>query len=1238
MACKGSVDTIKLDGCNAVIVNYDISPATPHLNATIISNDELRIVVDDDAGAAGTYWITLYGDFCAEPFKYVVQTPPPDIDTIAGEIDVCPGIPYTYMAESHPVPNTTYEWSIVGGSVSPASGSQVVTVVWDNMAMVRELSVNRVNTEMPFCPGNPFTLGVIVTPTAVNITGLDTVCANSYTKYESNFELGDYYDWLVEDLTLGSIAGANGNHNVNIMWKDVTVQSTTRIFLEVRRCDSIVYDTFTVVINPSAEPEFLVAPSTACPGYEYFEVTPGGTSYQWEVVQSAFSQNTGSVNSCNIIFPKNNTAAPIIYTVKVTVSGGLGTSPCPPNGVVTWDIEILPSPDANASVDGPIKLCLGQSMSTNLIGTHTTNAPAPYTYTWLRDSAYYAGTQNTTTSVPGNFNFVVEADNGCKDTSNTVVITEDSCKIYSNNCNITPPAAWITGNPNPDCGENPYQLYISNNSGNYSLEFSTAPAWVNGLEIGFNKPGIYDIYYTEHWGPDTCDGEDTWQITVYMIPDYKPLIECGTGNDYLVTLQDFTAYAAGHTIDDAEWDIYDNTNSVLVATGLLASNFPISLEAGNSYTITQYVSVDNHSINCTKEYLLQLPEKTAIQMILIDSMPDVCEHYSLAFDVIVTPASTTSISYYWEFLPSEGASKLKNPHSEFEYDVNNPTPLIHLTVIDQFGCILEADTIINIYPNDLDIDLINADTVCSDEIVTLGVDVLSGNPLLYQWSWHTEHQYTLADYYDVHRSGMYWVVVHDMYACRRMSNNQESVIIISVPIPEIKGKTNYCEDETVILSAGLGTGVSYEWFRNSAPIGTNNPFVIDEGLPPGTYEYELMITVNDSITGYQCNRSSTKTVYIHPTPADPYIDNVQIIDCPAYEIEITAAHPDPGTFNWSTGGFGPDITVYAGGAYRVWFTDLNGCSSYTDAVIPPAPEMYEAYFPKGCYPTCDNQRNDLNLYLPPSAWFVYWAWLLNGNIDASGNNSPVAEYAVTQVGEYQLVLENDYCTDTLGVMSITDTTCIDCIDVFADVTGGALPNIDFECNTAIPGRYYAYISITNSYTANATYFLSSDLGPVFPSVGTVAATTNIMPILEFNSMQLPVPDTIRVRILMLYDDGKRCYHYVDVPIDSCNFDEQRGEAPPQEDPKMPTAQPELLVYPNPAADKVTIAYSYTGSALLSKCMSIYDVHGRKIAEYRPKEKQGMWQLPLAPWTNGIYLVRMEENGQTIQTQRLVISK
>ncbi|MEB2778125.1 T9SS type A sorting domain-containing protein [Algoriphagus sp. D3-2-R+10] len=81
----------------------------------------------------------------------------------------------------------------------------------------------------------------------------------------------------------------------------------------------------------------------------------------------------------------------------------------------------------------------------------------------------------------------------------------------------------------------------------------------------------------------------------------------------------------------------------------------------------------------------------------------------------------------------------------------------------------------------------------------------------------------------------------------------------------------------------------------------------------------------------------------------------------------------------------------------------------------------------------------------------------------------------------------------------------------------------------------------------------------------------------------------------------------------------------------------ILVFPNPANQTMTINYNYGQANDGRRRITVHDIMGRKIAEAPESSYNASHSLNLANWAQGIYVVRMEENGRMVHTVQVTVT-
>ena len=82
----------------------------------------------------------------------------------------------------------------------------------------------------------------------------------------------------------------------------------------------------------------------------------------------------------------------------------------------------------------------------------------------------------------------------------------------------------------------------------------------------------------------------------------------------------------------------------------------------------------------------------------------------------------------------------------------------------------------------------------------------------------------------------------------------------------------------------------------------------------------------------------------------------------------------------------------------------------------------------------------------------------------------------------------------------------------------------------------------------------------------------------------------------------------------------------------------MLLYPNPASSSVTVQYSYGTEGRKARAVTVYDMTGREVRRQPLSEAQSTVTISTTDLAAGTYLVRLMEEGKTLQVQKLSIAR
>ncbi len=1191
----------------------------------------------------GVWLINAVGDFCVNPLNVYVEGTPAAIDSVVGDDTVCLNRVYTYRAYND-VPGTTYEWEAIGGNVLPASGSETVDVVWTSPG-TKQLRVRHEPDAEPHCDAPVFTFNVIQEVIDPAITGDTAPCSNAHRWYNSHYNRGDAYDWSIYPDSVGSVVANYHSPDARVLWNNVVAPTPAYVIVKAQKCDTAVSDTLRVTVQPPPPVYVTTDTPVICPGTGIILTSHGiADSCIWNFGDGTTAHALGG--SIYHLYPNNITSDNIVYNVSVTPI--LPADPyCPTAGVGFYHITVLPGPLAYILSNDDDVWCPPNDSSA-MFGTVTDNIGG-LTFQWFRNGAAIPLTDTPDYMAPAgagisHFHMVVTASNGCTDTSNTISF-EANCTVMPGGSHDTLTHHDSTGYLGGSCDMGETTASISHGCNTITLTGSTAgyPTWyaytppnpgdgwtnfplwsrisASSAVAHYDVPGVYRFAYVVNYLPEGVGSgcRDTVYVrdTVGVIASYRTLIRCGPDNSDSVFYSDNSSHLSWWHITDHTW------NDGLTPTGTGISFLGI-YTAGSTITMTETVSgtESGNPFSCSITKPVHLPARLP-HFGYTFSPNNICEGIPVTF----TPATTAGVaSFLWQF-GNDGTNRLVSPNCSYQNDGSSFLLQFttHMTVTDTIGCIFDTSVgLVNIYDNNLLGTMDPGSVVCPGSTpfsISYSESPLEGFPTSYAWS---NGDSTFVPYNDVYNTGAYTVKVYDAHQCRFVPLNVENVKVLRVPTAQIRGRLNYCTNEQINLNGYAGHSVSYQWFVNG-----DGPMNIDHisfyEYAAGTYTVTLVLSMYDTADAVgPCTDTAVAILHVLPAPDAPGITGPVPVDCDLYHLQLTATASEAGTFNWSNSDFGPVADVYTGGAVSVRFTNMAGCSSYAQTVVPAAPSYYFQYLPSGCYDICKD-RFPITLYGPPHVPFDSWEWRKDGDVESSGTGV-MDPYVVPGTGEYQWVLGNGLCDQKSNPLDITKIACDNCDKINVDVKR-------IECNSGDPVTYTIYINLVDPYSGD-TYTVGTDGGPLMPFSGTITSTSTLL------TLSLAVIDTdattVTVYVELTHHDGTKCLYKKVVHLPDCSWIAEKPIADTSKANQL-TVSTAMLVYPNPATQMVTISYDYGDQPFSERSIAVFDQLGRRTQSLQVIDSHGNWPLNTNDWTPGVYIIRMEGDGKALQTQRLIVN-
>ena len=878
-----------------------------------------------------TFSVTVRDNACPQNgqqvFTYAITVNPHPVIQTTGNQSVCLGQPATLSASGA----STYSWS-PSSYLNTTSGPTVISTPPANQ------TYTVTGTSADGCTGST-TVSVIVNP-------------NPLVVYPANPVICFGHDTLITISGAASYVWTpqTGIVNHNPQYSQVTVSpSSTTIYTvtgySAEGCSASI--SFTVTVNPNPVP-VVTSNSPICDGSTLTLSATGGTVYSWTGPNSFSSSSSGpsitgaglsasgtynvlvtDANSCsasgsvNVTVNPNpvpvlNSNSPVCAgsTLNLTASGGTTYSWTGPNsfssstqnpsisnatigatGIYTVDVgdangchtvstinaTVNANPVPVVSSNSPI--CAGSTLNLSASGGTT--------YTWSGPNSFSSSTQNPSignaaVNATGTYSVIVGDANGCHTTA-TVSVTV--------NANPVP----VVGSNSPICAGSTLTLSASGGT-TYSW---TGP---DGFSSSISNPAITGAAVT---------ATGTYSVNV------------GDANNcHTVSTVNATVNANPVPVVGNNSPICDGFNLNLTATGGTtfawtgpngftsgAQNPSIasaSLSATGTYTVDVGDANNCHTISTTSATVNPNPTPSITPL----GPTEFCAGGSVMLD------GGNYSSYQWNTVPAQSTSSI----------TVSQTSTFNLQVWDNNGCTaVSAPITITVDPNP--VPVITPDgpiAFCIGGNVRLDAGVWDA----YEWSGAGE----TTSFITVSVTRTVDVTVWDNHGCQGTS----APLTVTVnPLPPAvvtpAGPVLICSGSPATLSANTGTGYTYQWYNNSAPI---SGAVGSTYLATTTGLYSVRIVDANTCTNLsnsvQVTQGTGPAVTVTASPGIGCLLNTIFVGYGPQDITLTAQAPGAVSYLWSPGGqTTQSITVTQPGNYSVIAYDINGCPSPSPGVLSP---------------------------------------------------------------------------------------------------------------------------------------------------------------------------------------------------------------------------------------------------------------------------------------------------------------
>lgn len=1199
--------------------------------------------------SAGQYEILLTTtNSCGNTSKLVtvVGVPILQANQLVGSTTICQGTPSTFSI-NNTVPNTIIGWQVTNGTITGSNYGSSITANFNNAnPAVYNLTVWRESTLPPFCKSASTTIPLLQTIINTTISGPIAPCGSTTATYTNPTTTADNLEWLVVPPSAGNIVGVNNTNTVQVLWNEAIAGQTPSLRLKISKCNRTVVAVLPVIIS---NPQLVLSTPllTFCGGiaqpFTVTAVTPltAGT-VTWNFGDGITETTSNNVFTTSHVF-NNAATSNASYTVTATIAYPNG---CNVTIIKTIMVTVKPSPIAKitpavdkCSTDFNLILPADRVLVLDIQNSNGV------TIKWFKDNAVIAGATTTSYTVSSFGTYYATVNNSvCSKTTNAVKFF--SCSTPIGPCTITPTPNIVINGITSTCGAMSATASYAGTAISkkwINLATNTVLSTTNVMNNWVTEPGSYlyafEAAFTNTTG-QPCTLNKLTTIIVPYIVDLKTDVTCPstTAGQYNVTLFDFSKIYAVTPI--TAWQFY--VNNVLKAKnttlGDLDTNRHITLAPG-TYTLKLIVGAAGQA-SCTKTITLVLPAfPTAV---IATGGGTTCPENGMPF----TTATQPGCSYEWTIKQngSPYATNLQqNPTFTFTSSTTLPTLYsVSLKVTNSIGCSANSiATQVRVPAVNLAGSLPLSMGKCQGESASIGF-INSGGPIAsYQWMNNNVPVLAPAGITNplvTTTQGAYWVKIGNTAGCKVPIINPKCTVTFAAQNVAIAGSNTCCLTNTVRLTAAIAGGsiagesnALYEWRRNDVNyVIATTPILEDIPSAVGNYTYTLTL-LTPSGSGAYCTSTATQTVAVvlAPTITSLYYDTVT---CNPYSFRLHATANMPGTFNWSNGQTGADLTTSFGGAYKVLFTSASGCTTTAQLQTPRSPESYLWEFPSGCFTFCSKIDYSRKFLGPALAKFSSgWVWNALATAPAlaptiSGLDA-MTPYNINFEGgsyKYDMILyaspQCSYKSKPAYIQNIGCSTSCN-LHTFTQSTTNPLKVVPSATNP------YLYYQLKFNFLPNEKVIrlinINND-GVFVPSTINVPAGGLTNFIIKFIPNTLPYTGPIQIGLTAL-ERGVYCESFQDIIL---------SNGPSARVKVGLLAGFTLDLVPNPAKSYVSISYTFIEKDA-AKTITIYDLTGRMLKQKVIGSLKDVWEVPTDDLAAGQYMVVMKEDGTVVMQKNLL---
>ncbi|NOU16482.1 MAG: PKD domain-containing protein [Bacteroidales bacterium] len=385
-----------------------------------------------------------------------------------------------------------------------------------------------------------------------------------------------------------------------------------------------------------------------------------------------------------------------------------------------------------------------------------------------------------------------------------------------------------------------------------------------------------------------------------------------------------------------KWDFKDGSISTV-------QNPTHTFAAGGAYTVKLVITSTGGAKDSLEKSVTVKPKP-----ITGFTATTACQGTSTTITNTTDANGLTIDSWSWDF--GDGQSSTIQQPSPHGY-LNTGDYLVKLKAISSNGCTdsISKNVAVASYP----IAAITANaplSFCKGDSVTLSVPY--NNKFIYTWKVDgTNLTNSDSSKYIAKLTGNYVVeVVNSIGNCTTLSS-QVNIIAQNAPVVPLitaNGSLQFCQDESVTLSATNVDGYTYQWNLNGGAVGENsNQYIAKD---KGKYS----LTVANS-NGCSVNSTNSLDVDVLPKPTLPILNlSGPTSFCSGGSVTLNATSNSEYTYRWKnelgviSGANTNSLIASTSGKYQLEISNTQGCSVITPVVnvtantLPAKPIIAEA--------------------------------------------------------------------------------------------------------------------------------------------------------------------------------------------------------------------------------------------------------------------------------------------------------